>query len=96
MAVGVIATLKLQPGKGAEFEPIAREMAAAVRANEPGNKLYQAFRSRKEPDTYVFLEIYDSEDALKAHGASEHYRANGPRLGSLLAGRPDIEFLDAV
>ncbi len=44
MTIGVIATLKVQDGKGAELESVFRDLAAQVRANEPGNKLYQLCR----------------------------------------------------
>jgi len=96
MAVGVIATLKVQDGKEADFEAVFRDLAKAVRANEPGNKLYQVCRSRKDKSTYVVMEIYESDDALKAHGASDHFRTIGAGLGPTLAGRPDIQYFDAI
>ena len=34
--------------------------------------------------------------ALEAHGASAHFKEIGARMGSCLAGRPDVEYLDAV
>jgi len=53
MAIGVVATIKIQPGKNAEFEAAAKEMMAAVRANEPGNSLYSFAKSRKEAEDAV-------------------------------------------
>ena len=94
--IGVIATLRVQDGKSDEFERFFAELAANVRANEPGNIAYQLCRSRSEAHTYKVLELYRDEDALKAHGASEHFKAAGPTLGAVLAGRPEIEYLDAI
>lgn len=94
--IGVIATLRVQDGKGAELERAFGELSKQVRANEPGNIAYQLCRSRTEPNTYKVLELYRDEDALKAHGASEHFKAAGPALGAVLAGRPEIEYLDGV
>ncbi len=94
--IGVIATLKVQDGKAGEFERVFDDLAAKVRANEPGNVAYQLCRSRSEAGTYTVLELYTDEDALKAHGASEHFRAAGPALGAVLAGRPEVEYLDGV
>lgn len=37
MAIGVVATLKVAEGKGGEFESVFRDLAAQVKANEPGN-----------------------------------------------------------
>ena len=96
MAVGVIATLKVQEGKEKDFEAIFHDMAKAVRANEPGNKLYQVCKSRKEPYSYVVMEIYENDDALKAHGASDHFKTIGAGLGPTLAGRPDIQYFDTI
>ena len=69
MAVGVVATLKVQDGKDKDFEAVFRDLAKAVRANEPGNKLYQVCKSRKDANTYVVMEIYESGATLHAFGA---------------------------
>ncbi|PWR25319.1 antibiotic biosynthesis monooxygenase [Zavarzinia aquatilis] len=94
--LGLIATMRIQDGKTAEFERVFLDLAAKVRANEPGNLTYQLTRSRAEPNTYKVLEIYSDEAAFKAHGASDHFKAAGPALGSVLAGRPDLEILDGI
>ncbi len=94
--IGVVATLKVQDGKGAEFEAVFTELMAKVKANEPGCLIYQLTRSRTEATTYKVLELYVDEAALKAHGQSDYFKAAGARMGPCLAGRPEIEYLDAV
>lgn len=94
--IGIIATLKVQDGKGSEFEGIFNDLAQQVRANEPGNLLYQLTRSRADANTYKVLELYKDQEALTHHGQTEYFRAAGPKMGPCLAGRPDIEMLDAV
>jgi len=94
--IGVVATLKIQDGKGAEFEGVFGELTAKVRANEPGNIVYQLTKSRTEADTYKVLELYKDQDALTAHGQTEYFRDLGRKMGACLAGRPDVEYLDAV
>jgi quinol monooxygenase YgiN len=94
--IGIIATLKIQDGKNAEFEAAFKEAMAAVRANEPGNLFYELVKSRTEPTTYKVLEGYKDADAVAAHSASDHYKALGPKLGPCLAGRPEVELLDGV
>ncbi|WP_411291005.1 putative quinol monooxygenase [Sphingorhabdus sp.] len=95
-AIGVIATLTVADGKNDEFETVFAELAAAVRANEPGNMFYTLTRSRSNPQVYKVLEQYVDQDALNAHGSSDYFKAAGPKLGLCLAGAPDIEYLDAV
>ena len=94
--IGVIATLRVQDGKAEEFERMFADLGTKVRANEPGNMVYQLCRSRTEPHTYKVLEIYRDDAALKAHGSSEHFKAAGPALGAILAGRPEVEYFDTI
>jgi len=93
--IGVIATLRTQPGKETEFEGVFAELAAAVRANEAGNSYYKLFRTG-ETGVYKVLECYDDDAAVEAHRASDHFRTLGAKLGPCLAGAPEIERLPAV
>jgi len=94
--IGIIATLKVQEGKGPELEAVFKELAALVRANEPGNVAYQLTKSRADPNTYKVLELYKDQDAVAAHGGSAHFKEFSPKMGPCLAGRPDVELLDGV
>ncbi len=93
--IGIIATLRVQPGKEEEFEGVFAELAPAVRANEAGNSYYKLFRTG-ETGVYKVLECYDDEAAVEAHRASDHFRSIGAKLGPCLAGAPEIEKLAAV
>jgi quinol monooxygenase YgiN len=94
--IGIIATIKVQEAKAAEFEGVFKDLAAQVKANEPGNLCYQLTKSRTEAGTYKVLELYADQDALTKHGQTDYFRAAGAKMGPCLAGRPDIEMLDAV
>ena len=94
--IGVVATIRTKDGTQAEFEQAFAELAAAVRANEPGNKLYQLTRSRTEAGVYKVLELYEDQAAVDAHRGSAHFKELGAKLGPSMAGRPDVEVLDAI
>jgi quinol monooxygenase YgiN len=96
MAVGVIARLKIQEGKNEEFEGIFKELQAAVAENEPENNFYSIHRSANDPQTYVVLEQYADQAALDAHGKTDHFRTIGAKMGSCMAGAPEIEVMEAV
>jgi quinol monooxygenase YgiN len=96
MAIGIVATIKIKEGANAAFEAVANEMMAAVRANEPGNKLYQFCKSKTDATTYVVMELYTDQAAAEAHGKSEHFRTIGPKMGPSMAGRPDVQYFDTV
>ena len=94
--IGVVAVLRAKQGREQEFEQVFQRLTAEVKANEPGNHIYQLTRSRSEPSTYKVLEMYEDEEALEAHGGSPHYKAAGRELRDLVEGRPEVETLDAV
>lgn len=94
--IAAIAVLRTKEGTGAEFEKAFLELAAAVRANEPGNLVYQLTRSRTEPGVYKVLEVYKDEDAVAAHRAAPHFKTLGAALGPFMTGRAEVESLDAL
>ncbi len=95
--IGVVAVLKIKEGAEAQFEAGFKDLAAKVKAHEPGNIVYQLTKSRTEPGVYKVLELYADEAALKHHGQTEYFKAAGAGVfAPVLAGRPEIEYLDAV
>jgi quinol monooxygenase YgiN len=93
--LGIIATLTIKPGTNAAFEETMGKLAAAVRAGEPGNKLY-ALHKTDDPNVYVMLERYDDQAALEAHRAAPHFKELGRKLGEYLAGRPQVQVMQEV
>ena len=94
--IGVVAVIRAKEGREAEFERVFAEMTAKVKANEPGNQMYQLTRSRTEPRTYKVMEMYVDQAAFEAHGSSDHYKEGGRALRELVEGRPEVELLDTV
>ena len=91
--IALLARLKVAEGKESDFERVMLELAAQVRANEPGNQLYTLV---KDDEGYAVMELYDDDEALRAHGASDHFKAAGAKFAGLMAGRPDIKRFDVV
>lgn len=96
MTIGLIATIKVQSGKGAEFEAAFGKLQAAVKANEPGCLQYDLFRSQTEADTYAVYEQYADAAALDAHRGAAHAKAPGAKVGATLAGRPQVQAFDKI
>ena len=94
--IGVVAKLTIAEGKNEDFEAIGRDLMAKVKANEPGTLTYQLYKSKSDPNVYIFMEQYATADDLKAHGKTEYFKAAGPKLGTCLAGAPDIQYFDIV
>lgn len=96
MTIGVVAKFLIKDGKSAEFEDFFVKLTDQVRADEPGNLLYQLVKSRTEANSYKVLELYRDEEAITQHRETAHYKAAGATLATLLAARPEIEYLDGV
>ena len=96
MAIGVIATLKVQEGKNAAFEEEFLKLADLVRANEPGVIFYVLHRSKSDPQMYKVLEQYNSAEDLAVHGKTDYFAAANKVLATMVAAAPDIEVLDTV
>ncbi|MBE7219900.1 MAG: antibiotic biosynthesis monooxygenase [Caulobacteraceae bacterium] len=94
--IAVTAHLTAREGREAEFEHAFLQMVDAVRANEPGNRLYQLARGRDGDRRYVVLELYADEAALEAHRTSDHYKAGGRSLRELVESPPEVKVFDAV
>jgi quinol monooxygenase YgiN len=90
----IIAKMHVAEGKEDEFEKVALELAEQVAANEPGNKLYKL--GKTDDGQYFFLELYESAEAIAAHGTTDHMKAAGPKFAGVLAGRPELTILDVV
>ena len=96
MAIGLIARLTIQEGKNEEFETIFKELMASVAANEPGNNFYGLHRSSESDTSYIVMEQYVDQAALDAHGKTEEFQSIAAKLGGCMAGRPEIEQMEAV
>lgn len=89
MIQSIVATIKAKAGSESQFEAAALQLVAAVRANEPGCLLYTLSRG-DAPDTFVFMERYADEDALKAHRGTEHFKTLGRAMGAFMEGPPVV------
>ena len=70
----LVAQYQAQPGRGDEVEAAIQRMALLVKQHEPGCILYQANRSRENPDHFLLYEQYADEAALAAHREAPHFK----------------------
>lgn len=74
-AFTVVAKLRAAKGKGDALAALLTEQAAAVRKAEPGCLVYRPHRSTKDPDLFIFYEMYVDEAAFDAHRKAPHLAA---------------------
>ena len=88
----VVATLTVKPEKRAELIAGAQACVAETR-KEAGNIAYDMHESVTEPTKMVFVEKWESHEALPAHEASEHVKAFLRIVVKCLAAPPRIEII---
>lgn len=90
--VQLIARHTMKPGVANQVLVLVERLVDAART-EPGNLAFDAYRSVRDPDSYVLLERYASREALAAHRATPHFRQIViEQLVPLLADRTIDEF----
>ena len=94
--IAFIVRLEVEPDREREFVELVQDLADKVRANEPGNHLYQLCRDPEKPGHYVMLERYQDDDAFQAHTKSAHFREAGAALAKMLAGPMSAERLEEL
>lgn len=72
--VVLVAQYEVKAGQGDTVARALSKMAPLVREHEPGCVLYQANRSRENPDQFLLYEVYGDEQALEAHRATHYFR----------------------
>ena len=88
----VIATLTVKPKTRAELLAAATTCIAATR-EEAGNIAYDMHESITDPTKMVFVEKWDSAEALEPHRNSDHMRAFGRVVVNCIAAPPKIEII---
>jgi quinol monooxygenase YgiN len=88
--IGICAQFTCQAGKNAEFEALLSEFVTTVKANEAGALVYQLCQSKKDSNAYFMLELYANQEALDAHGKTDHMAALIGKIGGFLAAAPVI------
>jgi quinol monooxygenase YgiN len=91
--IGVVAKLPAQEGKGAELAKVMNDLADQVRANEEGCLQYDIMQASDNDDMIFVIEKYASQEALKAHGDSDHFKGAQRSIGAFIGGKPDIQYL---
>ena len=95
MTRSFIATIKVKPGHEADFEALARKLVTSVNTNERGCLLY-TLNKGEDPLTFVFMERYVDEEAVKVGPNCAIYIP--PRALQFIenTGSRDLEFLCIV
>ena len=88
----VVATLMVKPEARAEFIAGATACIEETR-KEPGNIAYDLHESVTDHSKMVFVEQWETAEALGPHGASDHMRAWRRIVKECISAPPKIEVI---
>jgi quinol monooxygenase YgiN len=94
--VAVLAKMTAKEGQGPALAQLMRDKLFTAVQGEEGTEIYSMHQDANNSDVIWFFELYRDSDALTTHSGSEAMKALGPDLGPLLAGRPELMFLNPV
>lgn len=96
MEISLIAHLEARDGAAGQLAAGLTDLAHHVR-QEPGNRLFQVYQRRDEPNRFEVVETYADEKAFADHLAQPHSVAfNAWLAGVAVGGRSDLTFLNAL
>jgi quinol monooxygenase YgiN len=81
-----ITHVRVSPQNAAAFEALMTDVCAKVRENEPGVVHYSFAKGVGDPGTYVVIEVYRDEAALRAHAETDSVKASVPKVSLLVEG----------
>jgi quinol monooxygenase YgiN len=92
----MVVKFRAKAGKSAEMKAFWLEMQKEVARSEPGNVQYDLLAMANDPDVYVIIERYKDAAAVAAHGKSEKAKAMFAKLGELMEGAPQADYMQLI
>ena len=77
------------PGRTGQLDADFGAAAAKVKAEDKGCEMYDLYRSVENPNAFVLVESWASQEDLDAHGKSAAMAEVG-KIGPYLDGRPTL------
>jgi quinol monooxygenase YgiN len=87
----VVGKIRTDAERREDLVRVGQAMAQASRA-EAGCIDYRLHGDTEDPDAFVFVEEWESQDALDAHFAAPHTATFMQEMVPLLSGAPDVKF----
>jgi quinol monooxygenase YgiN len=87
--VSLVVTMTVKPEREQEFLDICRAFAAYVHTHHAGVLLYALNKDPKLEHTYVWIERYVDEEAIRNKAATPEYKAAVSKVMPLLAKPPE-------
>jgi quinol monooxygenase YgiN len=89
----MLITLKIHPGREAEYDGLQKQLMKDVTEFEPGAEVFQVRRSAEDPLRYVFFVSFKDDAAQQRYMDAEYHTTMGPKAFDCIDGQPVMEYL---
>jgi quinol monooxygenase YgiN len=87
----VVAKVRTDPERRADLVRVGQTVASASR-QEPGCLHYRVYQDSEDENAFVFVEEWESQEALEAHFATAHVGEFMAAINATLVAAPDVKF----
>ena len=91
-----VATLRIKPGREADFERLQRELSELTHQNEPDARVYDIIRHRERRDTYIVYARFKDEAAFQLHMKAPFHDRLVPPILDCVEGAMDLQFYEWI
>jgi quinol monooxygenase YgiN len=93
--VVVLARITVKPNERERFLELVKGVSAPSRA-EAGCLAYRGYFDAEQPDEFIFVERWESVDALREHFGMAHFGEFAAALPDVIEGEPDVQVYDVA
>ena len=91
-----VATMRIKPGREAEFERLQRELSELTHQNEPDAHVYDVIRHREHRNTYIVSARFKDEAAFQLHMKAPFHDRLVPPILDCVEGAMDLQFYEWI
>ncbi len=91
-----VATLRIKPGREAEFERLQRELSQLTHQQEPDAYVYDIIRHRDQRNTYIVYARFKDEAAFQLHMKAPFHDRLVPPILDCVEGSMDLQFYEWI
>jgi quinol monooxygenase YgiN len=84
------ARIKVKPEAIEQFLALGKTMVENSNS-EPGCLIYTLYQEVGYPQSFIFYEVYENQDAVNIHNASEHFKTFIEQVSGLASDKPQVD-----
>jgi len=84
------ARMNVQSGKTELFLSLLKTMVEKSNT-EPGCLIYKAYQEVGNPSGFIIYEVYENQQAIDSHNASEHFKSFKEQMPEILIEKSQVD-----